>query len=481
MGDKLSTKLQQDTSGAAQALATKQADPADILEYMSNFDPTPNNKFLQWIANAYVKGRNTLEDMGRVKTAIVQFLQYRGVLGNNDINAYKTLPDLEKALDDVMRNTSDKDVMSKKQIQKMQKEKGADVVAKLKDGTVYHIKTQEAACLYGRGTRWCTTSTHSMSAYGEPTTPFEYYSSEAPLFVFIPNNRNASEKIQMHFGEDDQVMDVHDEPITPQTLAKKYPSLIPFIANVGGINYLHPHSQRYNDDTTALSVPQVIEFGLEKYIINSKDPESLYWYIHSINDLSDNEKSNAITNTLYDAVIEGEDSTEASILARVLLSIDKPVPNELEEVIANPKSLTFDMPHGLQNYLINFEHKNIQKRKSGGNTDKPISSTIKKGLFASQPVTVKRIASYLTDMSLQCAAQGLDKPIPPYVKESLDFLAQQEDFQKDYEYYFMQLRSYLVGNFYPSKLAMKTSNIDELMDSIENYRQKLLMQYDPNI
>lgn len=73
----------------------------------------------------------------------------------------------------------------------------------LPNWTVIIPETEEAACYYGKGTKWCTAADYNNQ--------FNNYKSRGDLYILI-NKGNPSEKYQFHF-EDYQFMDVKDRPI----------------------------------------------------------------------------------------------------------------------------------------------------------------------------------------------------------------------------------------------------------------------------
>jgi len=79
---------------------------------------------------------------------------------------------------------------------------------------IYIPDNQQAACLLGMGTRWCTASVTSENYYDE------YHKPDDPLFIFI-SKQNPSEKYQFHFGSG-QYMDKDDQRIDYYTFEQLY-------------------------------------------------------------------------------------------------------------------------------------------------------------------------------------------------------------------------------------------------------------------
>jgi hypothetical protein len=78
------------------------------------------------------------------------------------------------------------------------KAEGAEYVINDPDFKILRLKTHEAACHYGSGTKWCTAGRDSKGT-------FDHYAQQGDLYVIIAKNR----KFQMHY-ESGQLMDEKD-------------------------------------------------------------------------------------------------------------------------------------------------------------------------------------------------------------------------------------------------------------------------------
>jgi hypothetical protein len=168
-----------------------------------------NNKYLQWLAREYINKSYRLEDINRVKTVLKQFHKNKHQLERKDINEY-SLHELEDVVDNLTPE------ISKKQEKTEIKKEGADVIKKGSDGIILKLKTKEAACYYGKGTKWCTT--------GDKDNAFDEYNEQGPLYVFISND---GRKLQFHF-ESWQFMDERDKKINVKKVMEKYPTVNSF-------------------------------------------------------------------------------------------------------------------------------------------------------------------------------------------------------------------------------------------------------------
>jgi len=167
-------------------------------------------KYLQAVANWYVNGDFRIEDSNKIKRELEQFDEIKNQLPQNkkDPNKFKSSVEVYELIQNTEAVTSNK--------QKMRdiKHKGAEVYYKDNQITVIHPKTWEAACFYGKGTRWCTASKNSDNE-------FKSYNKEGPLYIIITHDNL---KFQFHF-ESGQFMDVRDQPVRIAALIKIYPSL----------------------------------------------------------------------------------------------------------------------------------------------------------------------------------------------------------------------------------------------------------------
>jgi hypothetical protein len=80
---------------------------------------------------------------------------------------------------------------------------GAKKVFENSEWSIIVPETEESACYYGKGTKWCTA--------GNTNNQFNYYNRQGDLYILI-NKQDPSEKFQFHF-ESSQFMDVMDRQI----------------------------------------------------------------------------------------------------------------------------------------------------------------------------------------------------------------------------------------------------------------------------
>lgn len=194
----LKTKVFKDGFDTSHDTQAQHKDTSDIVDHFANnADPTSKKIHTQWILNQYKNGNIRQEDHPRIKEALSNFETHKGKLEKKDINQYKSLSKVEAAVEPHLGSTT-----SKRQEKKAIKSEGADLVHndEKRGVTVHHIKTEQAACSYGAGTKWCTA--------GRENNMFNHYNKDGPMFVIQHGGR----KYQFH-NASNQFMDEKDNGV----------------------------------------------------------------------------------------------------------------------------------------------------------------------------------------------------------------------------------------------------------------------------
>lgn len=131
------------------------------------------NKFLDYMGRV-VNPKNFTDDLNIVTNLLTKFATIGSNLPVKDINQYKTMSELKKAL-------SDYDNKVRREIKTVD---DADVVYEDNQMIVVMPKTYRASCQFGSGTKWCTTSSPSY---------YERYNEDAKLFYFIDKTKPTSD------------------------------------------------------------------------------------------------------------------------------------------------------------------------------------------------------------------------------------------------------------------------------------------------
>jgi hypothetical protein len=117
-----------------------------------------------------------------------------------NVQQYKTLPDLYDIISDFEGTENE---LSKTQQLKNVREKEIERVYEDGEWRVLVPKTEQASCLVGKGTQWCTAADKSDNR-------FNLYNNQGKLYVVI--NKGDDSKYQLHF-EDGQLMDARNRAL----------------------------------------------------------------------------------------------------------------------------------------------------------------------------------------------------------------------------------------------------------------------------
>jgi hypothetical protein len=162
-------------------------------------DPTPNQKYLVWIAKLYADGNLAPEDFYKVPEELRLFQKVQPKLAQKDLMQYKTLPDLAQALlpfQDEGAQLSNKE-LARKERQELFAKGEAEEIMRTDSYIVVSPKTYKASCELGKGTKWCTTSGATMfQHYNKQGTLYIIYTDKVPgapfqlLFPYNPISRS---------------------------------------------------------------------------------------------------------------------------------------------------------------------------------------------------------------------------------------------------------------------------------------------------
>lgn len=120
----------------------------ELINMLSDEDPSGNNKYLNWMVKTAL-GQNQDDQIpttGLIIRTVNNFHKQLARIKNKDINSYKTLNDLKKAVDEALAKEEEKRIA--KQAKKVFED---DKVV------IYAPFTWEASCKYGAGSKWCVT------------------------------------------------------------------------------------------------------------------------------------------------------------------------------------------------------------------------------------------------------------------------------------------------------------------------------------
>jgi hypothetical protein len=179
-------------------------DSVKIVDQLKQMDADPAGKNLQFLARMYAANQFSLEDSAKIKNSIDMFLKHRNQLPVKDLNSLKSLDQLYDIIEPLEQQAQQTAPVSGKE-QQRQIKSDAEKLIDSPNFKVIIPKTQEASCLYGKGTKWCTA--------GDDDNRFNEYNRQGPLYTIIANLGGKTRKFQLHY-ESDQFMNERDQPVT---------------------------------------------------------------------------------------------------------------------------------------------------------------------------------------------------------------------------------------------------------------------------
>ena len=171
-----------------------------IFQRYRDADPTRTGACTQWLIRLAIAGKLPGEDLPKARKTLEAFLAYKGRLAKEarDLGRYETLGDAWAAVEPFILENAPTSNAEAERRERAQARAQSDILME-HDGWIVAVpKTENAACWWGRGTRWCTAA--DVGNY------FYHYHEDGPLVVFIqPDGR----KYQWH-GPSQQFMDAAD-------------------------------------------------------------------------------------------------------------------------------------------------------------------------------------------------------------------------------------------------------------------------------
>jgi len=163
-----------------------------------------NRGYFEWLYRLYSKGNLPINKLDKVKEYLNIFKSYINVIPqeNRDINKFKSLDDLYNV---VKEFEGKEEIIPTSKTQKI-KEIKKEVKKVFNDGEwlVLVPTTERAACIVGKGTKWCTSA--------DDNNMFDSYYEDGNLYIIIDKNNN--KKYQLHI-EKEELMDEEDRKVGP--------------------------------------------------------------------------------------------------------------------------------------------------------------------------------------------------------------------------------------------------------------------------
>jgi hypothetical protein len=190
----------------------------DFLTWMENRDPTYAKEFVPWLTRIWATSQDSnrplrLEDINRdYLLNAYYFGKKRNKIQpeHRDFNRYT---DYYKFEDDIINNYVINDLLQSTEIKLNRGE--SDLYYEDDDVRVIIPRDVDAACYYGRGTRWCTASTRGQNY-------FDFYNRRGPLYILLPKKpTRPGEKYQFQFATD-EFKDERDEDVPLDELIERF-------------------------------------------------------------------------------------------------------------------------------------------------------------------------------------------------------------------------------------------------------------------
>jgi len=141
------------------------------MSRVTGSDETPDEELMN---------RVMWNDARKIKHSVIEFHKLskymKAAKQSTDIGSYKTLFDLQTALDEAEK------IVAKKEQEKIHKAKmrgDADRIYQDKTTLVVRPQSEGASCYYGQGTRWCISATDSQNYWNK------YTEEDGAIFFFI--------------------------------------------------------------------------------------------------------------------------------------------------------------------------------------------------------------------------------------------------------------------------------------------------------
>lgn len=190
-------------------------------------------KYGKWILNLYNKGNLSEDDFGEITPLLNQFNTYKNRIQNKDLNAYKSVADLDDAVSAVVNDDSmlsDRQKLRfKKNVKagrvKVSAEDDYDIPFEDDKFIVYVPNTHEASMKLGKGTKWCT-------AHEDPSH-YEDFTVNGKLYIV--KDKKTGERWQYSDSNDD-FLDQNDESFDVLELLKSDPKLLKYFEQLIGFD-----------------------------------------------------------------------------------------------------------------------------------------------------------------------------------------------------------------------------------------------------
>lgn len=145
------------------------------INFLSDNDPSGSYKYLRYCVSVLNTGQ---ADIATLQDTIEKFHKNINKISNKDINSseYIDFNHLKSITDKISSELSE--AKRKEEVKKV----GTELLYEDENITAIHVKNEDAAILYGKGTKWCVSSTDDENLFRD-------YDNNNKILVFIFNKK----------------------------------------------------------------------------------------------------------------------------------------------------------------------------------------------------------------------------------------------------------------------------------------------------
>ena len=184
--------------------------PEAIFNQLVESDPTPQKKYLEKLCKFYLENPNLdeLKELIEIFDTLVSKKQIEEL----DINKFKSFDEFKNL---ILQN---KDKKSKTQIKKEIKISDVEIILNSDDFLIVSPLSHTASCIYGAGTKWCTTERNSKY--------WDNYAKQYVKFYYILNknlsksNNDYKLAVAVYTTGDKECFDTRDDSIDFKKILK---------------------------------------------------------------------------------------------------------------------------------------------------------------------------------------------------------------------------------------------------------------------
>ena len=259
----------------------------EVIEYLSDNDPSGNNKYLEWMVKTVMKGE--VYDSG-VVDVVTKFHKNIQRIGNKDINSYNTYNELFQVVSDAEE---------RRKLIELEKEakKQKTIIYDDNRWLVVSPHSHKASCYYGAGTKWCVTTKNT-------STHWDRYSSRATFFYIIDKTKKQDDPLykvayrKLRFGDKYELWDAEDAEISRRDSGTEYFEYLPIELKEKALKYHEekwpklegvpdwisedPKAQALNNhlDTYDIEDTEDTRYGMNIYEVGG-----VYWAVGSVDEM----------------------------------------------------------------------------------------------------------------------------------------------------------------------------------------------------